>query len=264
MGGETVQPDGISFDPEPTLSISGNSEDVLDIEGSFDLRVGRLVGSNDVGSGKRGDSDTELGGKLGEIGRRVVLVLEFDYTSRGVTVNFSVGSSVHDLDGLRGDGDGSLRVEVALLLDGLELADGELRESSNEVNALGHLSRDRKFAKLTNDLLARFVLENLEGGGEETRGNSNGGLSVDGISAVFDNLSTTINQPTHNLLGFLDRRRDQRGDCLNAHEVTVGRVVRVGHIPEDLLELFEVLLVKSNNEGNFLRLLDCPQRRRGV
>lgn len=259
VGGETVQPDGIGFDPEPALSIGGNTEDVLDIEGGFDLRVGRLVGANDVVGGEGGDLHVELGGELGEIRGRIVLIFEFDDTSRGVSVYFSVSSSVHDLDGLGADGDGNIGVEVTLLLNGLEFADGELAESSNEVNVVGKVVRDGEVTKLTDDLLARFVLENLEGGGEEFGGSSNGSLGVDGISTVLEDFSATVYQPTHNFLGVVDGRSDQSSDFFNLHEVTIVGAVGVGHIPENLFEFLEVTLVKGYNERNFLGLFGIAQ-----
>lgn len=149
VAGESVQPDVVLLDPEPSLSSNSNSQDVLDVEGSFDLGVGGVIVTNDVVGSHWRNVDGELGGEVGEIGGGEVLVLELDDTSGGVTGNLGRSSLVDDLDGLGGNGNQSLR--LGRLLEG-KARNGELAKSSNEFDVLGKVVGDGKLAKLTNEL----------------------------------------------------------------------------------------------------------------
>lgn len=97
VAGETVQPNVVLLDPEPTLSSKSDSEDVLDIEGGLNLRIGWVVVTNDVVRGKRRDWDGEGGREVGEISRGVVLIFKLDDTSRGVTSNLDKSVKVKNL-----------------------------------------------------------------------------------------------------------------------------------------------------------------------
>lgn len=257
VAGESVQPNVILFDPEPSLGTGGNSEDILDIEGSFDLRVGRHVVTNDVVSGKRRDRDGERGGEVGEIGRREILILEFDDTSGGVSSDLSTSSLVDGLDGLRGDGDQSFRSKVLLVS---KTRNRELTESSNELNVFTGRVRSREGTKLTNNLTSRLnVLEHTELSVEQLGGSLDGSLGVDGITLVLQVFSTTINQPSHNGLLDLDGRSDDGSDFFDGHKVTVVGAVRVGNIPEEGFKLLQVLLVESDDEGELVGRLSRTQ-----
>lgn len=151
VAGESVQPDVVFLNPEPSLSTEGDSEDVLDIEGGLDLGVGRIIVTNDVVGGKRGNVDAELRGEVGKIGRRVVLVLKLDDSSGGVTGDLSSSGLIDGLDGLGGDGDQNLGISG--LLEG-EARSRELAKSGHELYVLSKVVRNRERAKLANDLSA--------------------------------------------------------------------------------------------------------------
>lgn len=257
VAGESVQPDVVLLDPEPSLSSNSNSQDVLDVEGSFDLGVGGVIVTNDVVGSHWRNVDGELGGEVGEIGGGEVLVLELDDTSGGVTGNLGRSSLVDDLDGLGGNGNQSLR--LGRLLEG-KARNGELAKSSNEFDVLGKVVGDGKLAKLTNELSSSLlVFEESELSVEQFGGGSNRGLGVDGVSSVFQFLGSTVDQPSHDLLLDLDGRGDERSDLLNAHEVTVVRAIGIADIPEEGLKLFQVVLFESDDEREFVGLLSSTQ-----
>jgi len=86
---ESVEPNVVGFNPEPSLSVDSDSESPLDVKVGFDLRVGWVVGSDDVVGGNSRNVNGELGGEGGKIVRGEVLVDEFDDTARRVTGNLN-------------------------------------------------------------------------------------------------------------------------------------------------------------------------------
>lgn len=96
------------------------------------------------------------------------------------------------------------------------------------------------------------MFEHAKLGVKQLGGSLNSGLGEDGIASVLQVLSSTINQPSHD--GLLDqhRRGDNGSDFFDGLEVTVVHAVRVGHIPEKGLEMFQIVLVKSDDEGKLV------------
>lgn len=152
VAGESVQPDVVLLNPEPSLSANGDTKNVLDIKGSLNLRVGRVIVSNDVVVGKRRDVDGELSSELGQVGGGEVLVLEFDDTSRGVSSNLSRANLVDSVNRLGSNGNQSLRLLRSRLLE-VKARSRELAETSNELNVVSKEVRDREGSKLADELL---------------------------------------------------------------------------------------------------------------
>jgi hypothetical protein len=81
VNSKSIQPNVVGFNPEPTSSLNSDSENPLDIEVSLNLRIVRVVLSNDVVSGNRRDGNSKLSGERSKVARREVLVNEFNYSS---------------------------------------------------------------------------------------------------------------------------------------------------------------------------------------
>jgi hypothetical protein len=160
VGGEPVEPDRISLNPEPTSSHMAYSKNVLNIKSGFDLRIGRIVLSNNVVGGNRGNANIEFRSKVSKISRREVLIFELNNSDGRVLHYLSGTSLVDNLDGLRGNGDGNFR-RLSRLLVGKSRS-GELTKSSNHVYVLGNFVREAERTELTNEFLSCLVLEQLE------------------------------------------------------------------------------------------------------
>jgi len=208
MSGESVQPDGISLNPEPSSRISGNTKDVLDIKSCLNLRVVGLVSTDDVVRGKSRDSQTELGGKVTKIGGGEVLVLELNNTGRGVTSNISTLSSIDNLNCLGSNRHLNFGVEGLSLQAQASSFGGEFRETSYEVDVMSKLVWNGEGTELTSNASSRGVFVNFERGREKLRNNSDGGTCQNVISTVFNKFDTAFNQPSHDLLLVVNGRSD--------------------------------------------------------
>jgi hypothetical protein len=79
--GKAVQPDWVGLNPEPALRAQRHAQDVLDVQRSLQLWIGRIIVTNDARSSDWRDWDGEGAGKVLQVGWREVLLLEFDDTN---------------------------------------------------------------------------------------------------------------------------------------------------------------------------------------
>jgi hypothetical protein len=138
----------------PPAVRDGGSSNHLDVQLSLSLRVGGIVGSNDVVGGASLDVLVDSLSILGQVIRSVVLALELDDTLRGV----DGGSGQHSARSL---GDlvqvvPSLR-HKSIVVGGvgainLQVRDGEGGQTSDHVDQLGNSVRDGVSSELAHDL----------------------------------------------------------------------------------------------------------------
>mmetsp|Transcript_184 Transcript_184/g.211 ORF Transcript_184/g.211 Transcript_184/m.211 type:complete len:341 (-) Transcript_184:99-1121(-) len=251
VSGKSVLPYIVSLNPEPVGDSQSSCSDVLDVQSGFDLRSIWVVASNNVIRGDCWDRDSHFRSEGLELRGAEELVLEFDYTSTGVSsVDRFSRSTIHFVDGLRNNNSKSFRFDGFLYSSKVHW---EVGKSKNKIDGGVNFFREGERTPLFDDLLARLVmLENKKSGAEHLLKRTNSGKNVNGINTFSsEGHNTRVSQPLDNGSSVLRGRCDDGLDFFDGKKLSVERISRCGHIPKTLLQNIKILLFKGNGELYF-------------